>query len=257
MNQQLDERDSSLLVESLQALESAVDGLCRLGLAIRQSSSINLTQRVDQFMRKKGDGGVLEGIVCFQLQIRLIHKIKQGAKAEDSAKRVGRVGATLSLCQQLATSVAFRYFGILYLRSHSEKIEVKREVKPKTEHQPTPAPAVPKTKPAAPKPKPEKLATRGPSAIPLHLREHASRSDTDSSIPESKKAKQIYASRNIADNTGSKRHSPAGGSVISIRLTNTTYPDPPKMDSMQRNGLCPYCCKRFPWPHFADKTWWE
>ncbi|KAG6367137.1 hypothetical protein INS49_001320 [Diaporthe citri] len=46
---------SSSLAENLQALESAVESLYRLGIAIRQSSSGNITQRVNAFMEKQND----------------------------------------------------------------------------------------------------------------------------------------------------------------------------------------------------------
>lgn len=82
--------EEGLLVESLQALEPAVDGLYRLGIAIRQSSFGNLTQRINAFIQKKDDG-MLEAMVFIHL------KIKEDAKTEDNenAETVGSIAVAL------------------------------------------------------------------------------------------------------------------------------------------------------------------
>ncbi|KAG4255639.1 serine/threonine protein kinase [Fusarium proliferatum] len=77
---------SSPLIESLKALEAAVQGLHRLGLAIRQSSTTNLTQRITAFIEKI-DGGSTEELFLFRLKIKLI----------DEPRRKGRPGASLTL----------------------------------------------------------------------------------------------------------------------------------------------------------------
>ncbi|KLO82179.1 Uncharacterized protein LW93_9362 [Fusarium fujikuroi] len=80
------EEISSPLIESLKALEAAVQGLHRLGLAIRQSSTTNLTQRITAFIEKI-DGGSTEELFLFRLKIKLI----------DEPRRKGRPGASLTL----------------------------------------------------------------------------------------------------------------------------------------------------------------
>lgn len=244
---------SSSLVESLQALESAVESLYRLGIAIRQSSSGNLTQRMDAFIQKKDDG-MLENMVYPHLKYRLVDKIKMDARVT-STKNSQPPGAALSLCRQLAISVAFRYFGILYTRSHAEKMKTKQEPRPKAQG-PESAPAlevdaaVPETNMVATTPSPARFSAQKPSAIPSHLRAIAPLSDTEPSIPDSERARRVFASSH-------QRPVNTAPSVISIRPMDVKYPEPPKIEPMARDQACPYCCHRFPRFKFEDKLWWE
>ncbi|CAK7207179.1 hypothetical protein SEUCBS139899_009987 [Sporothrix eucalyptigena] len=116
----------SVLVESLRALKSVVDSLDRLGSAIRQSSSAErLTERIENYMKKSDNGGVLEDIVYFRLKFMLV----DGRKYNDGELPDNARGAALLLCRQLAVSVAYRYSAIMYRRQHVQKRAVRREDK--------------------------------------------------------------------------------------------------------------------------------
>lgn len=93
MNQKPNDKPSSILVVSLKALESGVDSLRRIGIALQQSSAGTLTQRINAFDEKRNDG-ILEEIVYSRLKYQLA----------ESSKEDGGQGAALSLCRQLATS---------------------------------------------------------------------------------------------------------------------------------------------------------
>lgn len=242
---------SSLLVESLQALESAVEGLYRLGIAIRQSSSGNLTQRINAFIKKKDDG-MLEAMAFLHLKHSLVDRIKMNARATTSVNPEAP-GAALSLCSQLAASVSFRYFGILYRRSHAEKLKAKREDKPKAAR-PKRVPAfqldaIPEAAVGPITPSPARQPAQKPSALPATPRPAVAWSDTDASIPESEKARRVFASP--------QRHAKTAPSVISIRLRDVKYPDRPKMEPSARDQACPYCCNKFSRADFENETWWQ
>ncbi|KEZ43237.1 hypothetical protein SAPIO_CDS4926 [Scedosporium apiospermum] len=102
MDRRTSENVSSPLVETLQALEAALDSLHRLGVAMRQTSSSNLTQRIVAFIDKEDDGD-LQDLICFRLKHKLM------ASARNQGKDTG---PPLSLCKQLAVSISFRYFRI-------------------------------------------------------------------------------------------------------------------------------------------------
>ena len=114
---------SSLLMESLQALESAIDGLRRLDTTIRLFSASILTQRINSFNQKNDDGS-LEDLVYVRIKHLLVDRAKVDEIQGDEIK-----GAAPSLVRQLVESVLFRYFGILHRRSHEKKISTKREDK--------------------------------------------------------------------------------------------------------------------------------
>jgi hypothetical protein len=252
MGKQPEDGLSSFLVESLQALESAVDGLYRLGVAIRHSSSGNLTHRINAFV-KKNDDGMLEAMAYIHLKHKLVDKVVMDAVGS-SSKNPEPPGAALSLCRQLAVAVSFRYFGILYRRSHAKKMEVARRPSPRVE--------APRESPSSEiesndltqditlhKSKRTLPTAAKPSAIPARLRPRVPLSDTEPSIPESKLVRKVFASPAEAIRTAP--------SVISILPKNVKYPDPPTRDSSARDQECPYCCQKFPRAQFENKMWWE
>ncbi|RKL50911.1 hypothetical protein BFJ72_g364 [Fusarium proliferatum] len=210
------EEISSPLVESLKALEAAVQGLHRLGLAIRQSSTTNLTQRITAFIEKT-DGGSTEELFLFRLKIKLI----------DEPRRKGRPGASLTLCKQLASSIAFRYFRIQYRNSHQRKLETPREPQPASS-------ATYETKRGTINMS-EQISERG-SRKPLPYRVNQLMSDTsvtDPTIPNSSIACKKYESFSPTSTTTR----PA--STISVQLRDATYPDLPP----ETAEICPYCAQ--------------
>lgn len=233
---------SSLFVESLKALESSVDSLRRLGSAIQQSSASTLTQRINDFVKKKNDG-VLEEMVYLHLKHRLVTR----AQEQDSTQ-----GAALSLCRQLATSISFRYFSVLYRRSHHTKKRDDKDSKGK-------AVSVRSHKQRASKPMLEDpihearlpLATKEKSLLQAkHLIDDAPQSDTIPSIPDSKIAREIYL-------TASKSFFPVN-SIISVRMPDDVrYPKAPKVVFPSKTAMCPFCCKFHDKGQFENKDWWE
>ncbi|KAF4992963.1 hypothetical protein FDECE_13547 [Fusarium decemcellulare] len=219
---------SSPLIESLQALEAAVQSLHRLGLAIRQSSSTDLTQRISSFIEKNDDGS-MEGLFLFQLKNRWI----------DRPRREGKPGASLSLCKQLAVSVAFRYFGVHYRRNHQQKLETPRKVPPVAEAL------------YAAGQKDLKMPEKQPGPAihkPIPQRINQLSCDVSASaptIPDSKQALQKYASF-PASTTG-------GTSVVSVQLRDAKYPDIPPATST----ACPYCAQKLATSAIKNKRAWE
>lgn len=243
---------SSLLVENLQALESAVDGLYRLGIAIRQSPSSNLTQRINAFVQNHDDG-MLGDVVYIRLKYQLVDMIQRDSMPTNSNDEAIIPGASLSLCRQLAHSVTFRYFGILYRRNHARKLEIKREVNPPAER--LKKRTASHTNPPVRRhehPSSVQSMTTNPSPLPLHLRNSiwSSLSDTEPSVPNSDRIRHILASSHDEFESSS--------SIISIKPRAIKYPDPPRIDgASQRDQVCPYCCQRFPEAKYESKHWWE
>ena len=237
-------RLSSLLIESLQVLESAVDGLHRLGAAIRQSSSAErLTQRIHNFIQKKDDG-VLEDIVYARLKYQLVDKAKEDEVQTNEVK-----GASLSLFRQLAISVSYRYFAILYRRSHEDKKDIRRESKPVQEQKDCPD-AVPKPGSDLQTSAPQDRPIENLTPIPRHLRKSApERSESAPTIPNSTVARKQYAS--------SQRYAIGAKSVVSIQLKDVKFPEPPKIIPPERFAPCPYCRQRFGKSEYEKEGWWK
>ncbi|KAL7931976.1 hypothetical protein V8C35DRAFT_323237 [Trichoderma chlorosporum] len=97
-------------------LQQTIDGLYRLGAAIRQSSSSTLNQRISKFIEENYDLAI-ENLVF----LRLKHKFFDKDETEGGCK------SPLSLYRQLATSISFRYFGIRYRKDRQNKIGKRRE----------------------------------------------------------------------------------------------------------------------------------
>ncbi|KAF2994772.1 hypothetical protein E8E14_002949 [Neopestalotiopsis sp. 37M] len=247
MNQWSGDELSSLFVESLKALESSVDSLRRLGSAIQQSSASTLTQRMNDFVKKKNDG-VLEDMLYLHLRHRLVAR----AQEQDSTQ-----GAALSLCRQLATSISFRYFSVLYIRSHHAKKRDDKENKGKvisvrSHKQPASEPMLEDPIHEARLP----LATKEKSLLQAtHLIDDAPQSDTIPSVPNSKIAREIYL-------TASKSFFPAE-SIISMFARFEQWKH--HMDSVHsRQWICEvhpplkwYCNMGHDEEHFKDEEAFE
>ncbi|XDG04957.1 hypothetical protein ABKA04_004572 [Annulohypoxylon sp. FPYF3050] len=232
---------SSRLVESLKVLESGIDSLLQLGIAIQQSSANTLTQRINSFVKRKDDG-LLEEIIYLHLRHRL------GSRPQE-----GRNGAALSLCRQLAHSVSFRYFGVLYTQSHAAK---KRDV---VGHEKSPrdgrvqrvqSPGSTQRGKAPENIRPH-LASSKPVAFAEHLRQHnLAQSDTSPSMPDSQDVRQRYTIQQAGF------FKPE--SVISIPMPNNIrYPKIPDFEEDAQDAVCPYCCKRHDKVLYEKQEWWK
>ncbi|CAK7237317.1 hypothetical protein SEUCBS140593_009919 [Sporothrix eucalyptigena] len=239
---------SSVLVESLRALKSVVDSLDRLGSAIRQSSSAErLTERIENYMKRSDNGGVLEDIVYFRLKFMLV----DGQKYNDGELPDNARGAALLLCRQLAVSVAYRYSAIMYRRQHVQKRAVRREDKleglqNKTHEDAAQRPAV-----VSHEKNPHLLSpTKRPSNYFNRLRSAPSeRTESILSRPESVEVKKVYASSQ-ASFMGVR-------SVVSIQPGNITLPKPPTIVAPAVEAACPYCLIRFHKDKYENHHWWE
>ncbi|KAK3994247.1 hypothetical protein QBC44DRAFT_392682 [Cladorrhinum sp. PSN332] len=234
--------------EMFEALESAVKGLYRLGVAIKESSASILTQKANAFIEKSDDGG-LESILYLRLKHILVEKVRQ----QDG------VGAEFSLCRQLASSVSFRYFSLLNRREHARKTRLGLVTKgtPGLEH------GSRETKITQSNTGAENLESHHdgantigkPSALPRHMRRNAENhpppSDTELSRPDSAKVRQ----------TLDQPRPPSGAlSVISesFQLPSVGYPPPPSIIGPEPDVECPYCCKLFLKSKFKPDSgrWW-
>ncbi|OIW24582.1 hypothetical protein CONLIGDRAFT_100429 [Coniochaeta ligniaria NRRL 30616] len=241
---------SSILIESLKILESAVDSLLRLGVAIQQSSASTLTQRVSAFVKRQDDG-VLEDIICIRLQRHLI---------EQERRQRATHGAALSLCRQLASSLSFRCFRIEYIRSRAAKKHGG------VSHEETAAAADQGIVLQSANATSKVSSHRGTAAVPpipdnsggkksSLLRDYWNRlataqSESAASIPDSKLAKLKFAEP--------QKSFFGASSVISIRLLdNVEYPKPPVIEPGARGAVCPYCCKLWDKALYQSTEKWE
>jgi hypothetical protein len=239
MDQQKGEGLSSPLIESLQVLEAAVDGLHRLGVAIRQSSSTSLTQRINSFI-EKNDDGVVESLVLFLLKNQLVDRAKNEGRGD---------GAPFSLCKQLAVSISFRYFRVLYRRSHQKKLENKRAATLVAVDSKHPATMSPNTPPQRLGPPPRPGGAAPTPILPRINQLIADGSESAPTLPDSKKALQKYAS--------SRQTVTGGASLVSVQLKDTKYPEPPKIIPPAAAVACPYCTHMLRDSTLKDKRLWE
>lgn len=219
---------SSPLIESLKALEAAVHGLHRLGLAIRHSSSTNLTQRVTSFTDKV-DSGSIESLFFIRLKRKLI----------DSPRREGKPGASITLCKQLAVSIAFRHFRIQYRHSHQLRLTTLKQHEPisRVTHDPVRR-DIDISEQEYNLGSREPLQTRVNQLIP-------DISVTRSTLPDSGKAFERYES--------SSPSSTVATSKVSVQLQDATYPDIPQATVT----CCPYCAQELPTSVKKNKRDWE
>lgn len=260
MSQANRENVSSLLVESLQALESAVDGLYRLGIAIRQSSSGSLTQRIQSFIEKMDDGSIED-----KVYLRIKHCLTDQSKAAQTKavqfKRTGDedinenryeqvTGPALSLCRQLAVSVSFRYYGILYRRIHKKKLAEKRQSKPdilsKEKQKPEPSKHSAVAHRLGTVHAGDKEPTKSP---PRLLHSNAVPSESKPTTPHSKLVRQRWESP--------QSHFNGPVSEVSVQLKDVEYPDPPKVVHPATEVDCPYCCRLHSKANYENKKWWR
>lgn len=243
-----------LLVDSLLALESAVDGLYHLGIAIRQSSSGALSQRVLAFIGKNDDS-LFETVMLGKLRQHLIEGVQAvGASKSETKGRDGDEvrGAAQSICRQLAVSVTFRHFMVLYRRSHEDKLARKRanEVETldaqkhdKTGSGPTQEPLLQETHPVP----------------PLHPRR--GRPITERSKPAEIAAERSESAPTIPDSQAVQRkHSPSHRSFISgisVVADHVDFPKPPVVPERDTHAHCPYCCSLFTKAKYNDDEWWR
>lgn len=243
-----------LLVDSLLALESTVDGLYHLGIAIRQSSSGALSQRVQTFI-DKNDDSLFESVVLGKLKQHLIEGVQA---AEDNKRQVKDPdvdevrGAAQSICRQLAVSVTFRHFAVLYRRNHEAKLAMRRSNEDetlyadkhgKTVSEPGQEP-LPRDEHTFSSPNPRH--GRPTTARPNPAEPAAERSESAPTMPDSHVAqrKQAPSLRSFV-------------SGVSVMADNVDIPKPPIVPERATHARCPYCCKLFAKAQYDNKIWWR
>ncbi|UKZ68493.1 uncharacterized protein TrAtP1_009526 [Trichoderma atroviride] len=220
---------SSPLAESLRAIKLAIDGLYRLGAAIRQSSSSALTQRIGRFI-KENDDLAIENLVF----LRLKHKFF------DSSENGNNCRSPLSLYKQLATSISFRYYGIRYRQERQDTIEKRREDSPvwRRTSEMTDAP---KEKDKSGQNELKKLAIAN-ARIPKKPKKEEPPTTIHSKDILAKYTEKPFAQPN---------------SVLSSYMEDTKYPDAPKVDPRTREARCPFCSRPILEMDLKKKDWWH
>lgn len=219
---------NSPLIESLQALEAAVNGLKRLGIAIRHSSSTDLTQRTISFMEKIDDGS-MESLFLLQLENQLVYQPERERKPR----------ASLSLCKQLSISIAFRYFGVLYRRTHQQKLQTHRRqdrVQEASDNSGEYTSRMPEKRPISNTQK------------PLLPRMNQPMTDVSVSAPTTPNPSQVLRRyQSLGPSSASST------STVSVHLKNVRYPDIPPADV----SSCPFCAQPLNASITQDKKAWE
>lgn len=235
MSHEKAEEISTPLVETLKALETALDGIDRLGVAIRQSSSASLAHRIAAFMQKKDDG-LVERFAFLRLKHKLV----------DNFQNKDRVGPPpLSLCRQLAASISFRYFGLRYQREHQENLKRRRHGDQEERSQSVGNQTWELRKSINFAPKPDiRTAIR---QFPGQRLQDAISADEHSRL-DSKVALQKYQS---------PRSSFSVRSAISVLPENFSYPAPPRSNTLEKEVSCPYCGQILAASILEQKPVWE
>lgn len=219
---------SSPLAESSRAIKLAIDGLYRLGSAIRQSSSSTLNQRICRFIEENDDLAI-ENLVF----LRLKHKFF------DTNKKKGKGRSPISLYRQLATSISFRFFGIRYRQHRQSNIEKRQEVSP--------------------------ILQRTSRVDNLSQEKRRSGQDemkklaiANARIMQREDPPTTIHSRNILERYAATENSFAQPkSVLSSYMKDTKYPDAPKVDPRTREAKCPFCAKSILEIDLNKKDWWQ
>ncbi|RFU23756.1 hypothetical protein B7463_g12581, partial [Scytalidium lignicola] len=244
INHPSESRSSIPLVETLWALKAAIDGLYRLGIAIQQSSSSTLTQRINNFLQKNDDGSI-ENMVF----LRLRHMFFDGIRNESVTK------SPISLYRQLAVSISFRYFSILYRQRRQEKFKKKHEIVPVQTQigNGDPIPALTRNVQSRKYSTPNKrnssveLGTLTPASS--GLKQPQEDSDAAPSTVITKNVLQRYAA--------SEKSFSASKSVISVHVKDAKYPEPPEVNPITREARCPFCSRPIFERDLQKKGWWQ
>lgn len=222
---------SSPLVESLRAIKLAIDGLYRLGAAIRQSSSSALTQRIGRFIEENDDLAI-ENLVF----LRLKHKFF------DSSENGSNCRSPLSLYKQLATSISFRYYGIRYRQERQDKIEKRREA----------LPVLRRTSEMTDAPKEKKKSGQN------ELKKLAiANARTQQKLKKEEPPTTIHSKNVLAKYASTEKSFAKPKSVLSSYMKDTKYPDAPKVDPRTREARCPFCAKPISEMDLRRKDWWQ
>lgn len=241
VSQTLESVVSSSLVESLQAVKMAIDALYRVGNAIRQSSSSSINQRLSAFVEKNNDL-TFENIVFLQLKYQFFDK-----NQKESNRR-----SPLSLYRQLAMSISYRYFGLLYWKHRQGIVERDREIglgHPEETVSEKDIETFPLRKAS------QSLNNQDPNELRKLAMKNSGRKQK---LQEPEGAPTTINSENVFKiYAESEKTFDAPRSVIITQGKEPQYPDPPKVDPITREAKCTFCwCQLFE-KDLEKKNWWQ
>ncbi|KAL7957431.1 hypothetical protein V8C34DRAFT_285580 [Trichoderma compactum] len=216
------------LVDSLQAVKLSMDGLYRLGAAIRQSSSSTLNQRIIKYSQDNEDRSV-ENMVF----LRLKHTFFDRKQQENSFK------SPLSLYKQLALSINFRYFRLLYGENRQYRMEKDRED----------APSILLAQSQQENTNPKKK--EGPN----YLRKLAiAKNDpkTSEDIPSSVNTQSVHQRYVASDKSFAQSMTIPSTDVMDIK-----YPDAPRVNPLTKEAKCPFCRKLISEKELSEVNGWR
>ncbi|KAI0441646.1 caspase domain-containing protein [Xylaria telfairii] len=229
---------SSPLVESLRTLKTAIDGLHRLGIALRQSSLGTLHQKISSFAQGNQDAAI-ENMVFLRLKYKFFDNYEEKSNCKSA----------LSLYRQLAISISFRYFGLLYRERRQKTLEKNRRT----------ALAHPQTEKEALNPKPEeKSVPRKPGESD---REKGGPNEPRRvAIANAREQRKLQKSEDapttvITENVLQKFAAPTSG--FSVCIKDAEYPEPPSVDLHTRKTKCPFCWVPLSEVDLNKKGWWR
>lgn len=216
----------------------AIDGLYRLGVAIRQSSSSTLNRRVSNFAQENNDVAI-ENVVF----LRLKHKFFDKDQKESNSK------SPLSLYRQLAMSISFRYFGLLYRQNRQERIEKNQEAA-SVQHQGLPPNEnIPFQQPAQSKKKDGPDELRKFAVANAGMKQQSEQAESTPTTVNTKNIIQMYVA--------TEESFAAPKSVMSAHLRDAKYPDSPQVNPDTREARCPFCGRPIFETDLKKKDWWQ
>jgi len=230
---------------SLNAVNSALDGLDRIGTALRQSSSSSLNHKISNFGLQNAEE-TIEELVYIQLKRKFFDRNLDRGPSVTSR-------SSLSLCRLLATSISFRHLRLLYRQHRQERlagtpvaapVEITVDV---TDLDQVPKEVQLGKQPAGPVKPTEK--TNQPNLRKQAIA-NAAMLESAQDAPSSVNSEAVR--QRLAQTSGA---SVAASSVISQQLDGVKYPDPPKADPKSRLAKCPYCGKPHTEKQLEKKNW--
>lgn len=234
----------SALTEPLRALKAAIDGLYRLGVAIRQSSSATLNQRISNFAQEN-NGVDIENMVF----LRLKHKFF------DKGQRESNIKSPLSLYRQLSMSISFRYYRLLYMQSRQRRLEKSRDVAPVHPQSENELPDRTSNADITPQKVVQVKRRPDPNELKKLAVAKTGRRKQDEKLEDAPTT--VYTMNVLQKYAATEKSFAAPKSVLSAHVKDAKYPDPPKADPDTREAQCPFCGRPISEMDLKKKGWWR
>lgn len=208
------------------AIERSIDRLERLGVAIRQSSTAGLQQRVEVFAKKKANASFEE------LSLKIVQSMYPDAD-EDLQSYLGR-------------SIFMRYVKLRYKHEHQKKLATHRPgiIEDDLADDESSAPAL--------EPATGKVGTRPdePSyVVPYQTPNNAEANEKMAGPLLSDTIPSVFKGEIETPREPSQK-------TTSIIVRGATYPKPPKEESAPNLKTCDWCFEIYQTTQFEDQKWW-